>query len=181
MPEPDDTPRSTFLSEFKEFAARGNVIDMAVGIAVGAAFATIASSLVEDVLMPPISLLLGPADFAGMYAILKDPTGGAPYLGVEAAREAGATVLYYGRFIESVFTFFVVALAIFMLVRVVNRIKRQREAEVEPTPASPRDRECPFCAMTIPRRATRCPECTSHLDATDASAGAAAADRPVAR
>jgi len=164
MTDAADTPRSGFWAEFKEFAARGNVVDMAVGIAVGAAFATIASSLVEDVLMPPISLLLGPADFDGMYTILKDPSAGAPYLSVEAAQEAGATVLYYGRFIESVFTFLVVAFAIFILVRFVNRLKRKREEEVDPTPASPRDRECPYCAMTIPRKASRCPECTSHLD-----------------
>lgn len=152
------------IAEFREFIARGSVMDMAVGIAVGAAFAAIATSLVQHIIMPPLNLALSGADFSGLYVILDDPGDGAPYLNAEAAKAAGATLIEYGLFLQSIVSFLVIALAVFLLVRGVNRIKRKREEEVDPTPADPRDRECPFCAMTIPRKAKRCPECTSHLE-----------------
>lgn len=152
------------IAEFREFIARGSVMDMAVGIAVGAAFAAIATSLVQYIIMPPVNLALSGADFSGLYVTIDDPGDGAPYVSAEAAKAAGATLIEYGLFLQSIVSFLVIALAVFLLVRGVNRIKRKREEEVDPTPADPRDRECPFCAMTIPRKAKRCPECTSHLE-----------------
>lgn len=161
--------KTGIIAEFREFIARGNVMDMAVGIAVGAAFTAIATSLVQNIIMPPLNLVLSGADFSGLYVIIDDPSDSAPYLNAEAAKAAGATLIEYGLFLQSIVSFLVIALAVFLLVRSVNRIKRKREEEVDPTPSDPRDRECPFCAMTIPRKAKRCPECTSHLDAPPAT------------
>ncbi len=148
------------LKEFKEFAMRGNVLDMAVGIVVGAAFGAIVKSLVSDVVMPPIGLLLGNVDFTNLFAVLKEGTKAAgPYATLAAAQEAGAVTLNWGVFINSVVNFLIVAFAIFVLVRGVNRMKRKEEAP----PPTPTTKECPHCVSTIAIKATRCPNCTSAL------------------
>jgi large conductance mechanosensitive channel len=146
--------------EFKAFVMRGNVIDLAVGVIIGAAFGTVIKSLVDDVIMPPIGLATGGVDFADKYVLLKEgSTVAAPYASLAAAREAGAVALAYGSFINNVITFLIVALAVFVLVKAVNRMYRR---PAEPTPDT---RPCPFCTMTIAVAATRCPNCTSVLAA----------------
>jgi large conductance mechanosensitive channel len=149
------------LKEFKEFAMRGNVIDMAVGIIIGAAFGTIVSSLVQDVIMPPIGLLLGNVDFSNFFAVLKEGGVAAPYTSVAAAKAAGAVTLNYGLFITTVINFLIVAFAIFLLVKTINQLKRQAEAP----PPVPTTKECTYCFSSIPIKATRCPHCTSELKA----------------
>ena len=148
------------LKEFKEFAMRGNVVDMAVGIIIGAAFGTIISSLVADVLMPPIGLLLGNIDFANLFAVLKEGAKAAgPYASLAAAKEAGAVTINYGLFINTIISFLIVAFAVFLLIRSLNKLKRQEEAP----PAVPTTKECPRCFSIISIKATRCPHCTSDL------------------
>jgi large conductance mechanosensitive channel len=141
------------LKEFKEFAMKGNVLDMAVGIIIGAAFGKIITSFVSDVLMPPIGLLLGNMDFSSLFVNLS----GHEYPTIAAAKEAGAATLNYGIFINTIIDFLIVAFAIFLLVRQVNKMKRQ------PPPAAPNTKECPYCASAIPIPASRCPHCTSQL------------------
>jgi len=148
------------FKDFKEFAMRGNVVDMAVGIVIGAAFGTIVKSFVDDVLMPPIGLLLGNVDFSNMFVTLKEGAKAAgPYASLAAAKAAGAVTLNVGVFINSVISFLIVAFAVFMVVKAMNKMKR---AEVPP----PSDtKECPFCLSTISIKAQRCPHCTSQLAA----------------
>lgn len=143
------------LKEFKEFALRGNMLDMAVGIILGAAFGKIVSSFVTDILTPPLGLLLGRANFSNLFLNLS----AQPYATLEEARAAGAATLNYGIFLNTVADFLLVSLAIFLLVRQVNRLQRQ------PAPVPPSARECPFCVSSVPLRATRCPHCTSELKA----------------
>jgi len=145
------------LKEFKEFAMRGNVLDMAVGIIIGAAFGKIVSSFVNDVIMPPIGLLVGNVDFSNLFINLS----GQSYASLAAAKAAGAPVVAIGVFLNSVFDFLIVAFAIFLLIRQVNRMKRRTEVPA----AAPITRECPFCWSSIPMKATRCPYCTSELKA----------------
>lgn len=147
------------FQEFREFAMRGNVVDMAVGIIIGAAFGAIVKSLVDDVIMPPIGLLLGNVDFADLYVVLKEGATAAPYASLADARTAGAVTLNYGVFVNAVVSFTIVAFAVFMLVRAMNRLRAREEA----APAAPDTRECPRCCSAIPIRATRCPHCTSEL------------------
>ena len=148
------------LKEFKEFIAQGNVMDMAVGIIIGAAFGGIVSSFVNDVIMPPIGLLLGRMDFANMFLVLKAGARDAgPYASLAAAKAAGATTLNYGLFINLIINFLIVALAVFLMVKGVNRLKRPKPAPA----ASPTTKDCPRCCTTIPVKATRCPNCTSDL------------------
>lgn len=143
------------FKEFKEFAMRGNVLDMAVGIIIGAAFGKIITSFVSDILMPPIGLLLGKVDFANMFVNLS----GQHYAKLSEAKAAGAATLNYGLFMNTIIDFVIVAFAIFLLVRQVNRLKRESE------PAPPDTRECAYCISTIPMKATRCPHCTAELKA----------------
>ena len=143
--------------EFREFAMRGNVVDLAVGIVIGAAFGKIITSLVNDIIMPPIGLLLGRVDFANLFINLS----GQSFASLAEARAAGAPTINYGVFLNTVIDFVIVALAIFLLVRFINRLTRQADA----APAAPTSRECPFCVSSIPLRATRCPQCTSNLQA----------------
>jgi large conductance mechanosensitive channel len=143
--------------EFREFAMRGNVVDLAVGIIIGAAFGKIVTSLVNDIVMPPIGLLLGRVDFSSLFINLS----GQPYASLAEAKAAGAPTINYGVFLNTVIDFVIVAFAIFLLVRFINRLSRQ----LETTPAAPTTRECPFCLSSIPLRATRCPQCTSTLQA----------------
>lgn len=144
------------LKEFREFAIKGNVVDMAVGIIIGAAFGKIVTSLVEDVIMPPIGLLLGKVDFAGLYINLS----GQSFASVEAAKAAGAPILRYGVFLNQVFSFLVVAFAVFLLVKAVNHLRREEETEEEAT-----EKACPYCQSMIAIAAIRCPHCTSELAA----------------
>lgn len=149
------------LKEFKEFAMRGNVLDMAVGIIIGVAFGAIVKSLVDGVIMPPIGLLLGNVDFANLFLVLKDgPELAAPYASLIEAQTAGAVTVDYGVFVNNVVNFLIVAFAVFLLIRSMNRLKRKEEA---PAPA-PTNRECPFCLSAIPIRASRCPFCTSQVE-----------------
>jgi large conductance mechanosensitive channel len=147
------------LKEFKEFAMRGNVVDMAVGIVIGAAFGAIVGSFVADVIMPPIGLLLGKVDFSNLFVVLKEGTAAAPYASVAAAKEAGAVTLNLGLFINTVINFLIIALAVFLVIRWINRMKKKEEA---PAPV-PTTKECPFCFSAVPIKATRCPFCTSNL------------------
>jgi len=146
------------LKEFKKFAMRGNVVDMAVGIIIGAAFGGIVKSLVDDMIMPPIGLLLGNVDFANLFLVLKEGATAAPYASLDAAKKAGAVTLNYGVFINSVVSFTIVAFAVFLLVRAVNKLKHAEEATADPT-----TKDCPRCFTAIPIKATRCPHCTSEL------------------
>lgn len=142
--------------EFKKFAMRGNVIDMAIGIILGTAFGKIVTSLVNDILMPPIGLLFGKVDFSNLFINLS----GRSFKSLEAAKEAGAATINYGLFLNTVIDFVIVAFAIFLLVRKVNEMTKKEE----PAPAAPDTKECGFCFSAIPVKATRCPNCTSHLD-----------------
>jgi large conductance mechanosensitive channel len=148
------------FKEFKEFAMRGNVIDMAVGIVIGAAFGTIVKSLVSDIIMPPIGLLLGKVDFANLFAVLKQGEAVAgPYASLVDAQAAGAVTINYGLFINTIISFIIVAFAIFMVIRSMNNLKKKEEAP----PAEPTTQDCPYCLTSIPIKATRCPHCTSKL------------------
>ncbi len=149
------------FKEFKEFAMRGNVVDMAVGIIIGGAFGTIAKSLVADVITPPVGLLLGGVDFANLFAVVKDGDPAGPYAALSAAQEAGAVSINYGVFLNNVFSFLIVAFAVFLLVRGINRLKREEEKP----PAEPTERDCPQCLMAIPIKATRCGHCTAEVSA----------------
>lgn len=145
------------LKEFKEFAMRGNVVDMAVGIIIGAAFGKIVSSLVKDIIMPPIGLLMGNVDFSSLFINLSSTA----YETLEAAKEAGAATINYGLFINTVLDFVIVAFAIFMVIKQMNRLKKKEEAP----PAAPTTKDCPFCLSSVPIKATRCGHCTSELQA----------------
>jgi len=145
------------LKEFKEFAMRGNVLDMAVGIIIGAAFGKIVTSLVNDLIMPPIGVLLGGVDFSEIYLNLS----GGSYESLAAAKEAGAATINLGVFINTVLNFLIVAFAIFLLIRNVNRLKRKEEAAPAPAPTT---RDCPHCLSAIPIKATRCAHCTAELE-----------------
>jgi len=148
------------LAEFKKFAVKGNVVDMAVGIIIGGAFGTIAKSLVDDVLMPFVGLLLGGVDFAELFLVLQDGAEvAAPYATLADAQAAGAVTVNYGIFVNNVVAFLIVALAVFFLVKGINRLKEEEEAP----PAEPTTKACPFCATDIPIPASRCPHCTSEL------------------
>jgi large conductance mechanosensitive channel len=148
------------FKEFKEFALRGNMIDLAVGIIIGAAFNSVVNSLVNDILMPPIGLLLGKVDFSNLFISLD----GRSYSSLSAAQDAGAATLNYGLFINSIIIFLITAFAVFLLVRGINRLERKQEAEAEAK--EPDTKECPVCFTTIPIRAQRCPNCTSTLSTT---------------
>ena len=143
------------LGEFRDFALRGNMLDMAVGIIIGAAFGRVVSSLVTDVIMPPIGLLTGKSDFSSHFINLS----GKAYASLAEAKAAGAATINYGIFFNAVFDFLIVAFAVFLLIRQVNRLKSQ------PQPATPTTKECPFCYSTIAVRATRCAHCTSTVTA----------------
>ncbi|MBI5073861.1 MAG: large conductance mechanosensitive channel protein MscL [Nitrospirae bacterium] len=147
------------LNEFKEFAVKGNTVDMAVGIIIGAAFGTIVTSLVNDILMPPIGMLLGNVDFSSFFLVLKEGKIPSPYASMADAKTAGAVTMNYGLFINTIISFLIVSFAVFLLVKNINRLKRQSE---EP-PAAPTTKECPFCLSVIPIKAVRCGHCTSEL------------------
>jgi large conductance mechanosensitive channel len=145
------------LKEFKEFAVRGNVLDLAIGVIIGAAFGKIVTSLVDDILMPPIGLLLGKVDFTNLFVDLS----GKHYPSLAAAKAAGAPTVNYGVFLNAVLSFLIVALVVFLIVREFNKLRRGEEKPA----AEPVVKECPYCLSSIPIKATRCPHCTSELKA----------------
>lgn len=147
------------FKEFKEFALRGSVIDMAVGIIIGAAFGTIVNSLVSDIIMPPIGLLLSNVDFSSLFIVLKHGKVPGPYGSIADAKAAGAVTLNYGLFINTIISFIIVAFAVFLLIRNINRLKRLEEVP----PSVPTTKECPYCLSVIPVKAVRCAHCTSEL------------------
>lgn len=145
------------LKEFKVFAMRGNVVDLAVGVIIGASFGAIINSLVKDILMPPFGVLLGKVDFANLFWVLQAGTPPGPYTTLADAQTAGAVTMNYGLFINALASFIIVAFAIFLLIRTVNRFQK-------PAPtADPTTKECPYCSTTISIKARRCPNCTSQL------------------
>jgi len=150
------------FKEFKEFAMKGNMVDMAVGIIIGAAFGSIITSLVADMIMPPIGLLLGNVDFANLFILLKEGKVPGPYGSLAIAKAAGAVTLNYGVFINTIVSFLIIAFSVFPIVRNINKLRRQEEA----SPAVPTTKECPYCLSVIPIKATRCAHCTVDLKAT---------------
>jgi large conductance mechanosensitive channel len=154
------------LKEFKEFALRGSVVDMAVGIVIGAAFSAIVTSLVNDIIMPPIGLLLGRVDFANLYILLKSGDPAPPYASLADAQGAGAVTINYGLFISALIGFIIIALVVFLIIRGVNRMRREEEAP----PEEPTTKECPFCFSEISIKASRCAHCTSELATAQAAA-----------
>ena len=145
------------LKEFREFAIKGNMVDLAIGVIIGGAFGGVVTSLVNDVIMPPIGALLGGADFSNLFWVVKEGAAAGPYASVAAAADAGAATLNYGMFINTVINFLIVAWAVFLVVKAMNKMRRA-EAEAEPT-----TKECPYCTSEIALAATRCPNCTSEL------------------
>jgi large conductance mechanosensitive channel len=141
------------VKEFKEFILRGNVVDLAIAVIIGAAFVAIINSLVKDVFMPIIGYILGGVDFTSLFIVL----GGGTYASLKVAQDAGAATINYGVFINAVITFLLVALILFVVVKAINKLQKQ------PVPAPPNTKECPHCLSTIPLKATRCPNCTSQL------------------
>lgn len=148
------------LQEFKKFAMRGNVVDMAVGIIIGGAFGTIVKSLVSDVIMPPIGLLLGGVDFSNLFITLKEGAVAGPYSTLAIAQEAGAVTISYGVFINAVISFLIVAFAVFLLIKSINKLQSEEEPKEVTT------KECEFCRTSIAIKATKCPNCTADLAAS---------------
>jgi len=144
------------IKEFKAFVMRGSVLDLAIGIIIGAAFTAVVTSFVNDILMPPIGMLLGGVDFSNLFLSLD----GSKYATLAAAQEAGAATINYGLFINAVINFLIVALVLFLIIRQVNRM---RAGEEEAAPAEPTTKECPYCKMEVALEASRCPHCTSEL------------------
>ena len=147
------------LKEFKEFAMRGNVMDMAIGIIIGSAFGSIVSSIVNDIIMPPVGILLSGVDFSNMFVVLKEGASPKPYSSISAAQEVGAVTLNYGIFINQIISFLIIAFVVFFLVKSMNRFnQKEDDSTVEPD-----TKECAFCYTQIPIKASRCPHCTSQL------------------
>lgn len=141
------------FKEFKEFALKGSVLDLAIGVVIGAAFGKIVTSLVDDILMPPLGMLIGGIDFSSLFINLSNQ----PVASLDAARKAGIPVIAYGNFINTLISFLIIAFAVFLVVRQINRMRREPAAEI------PSTKECPYCASAIALKATRCPACTSAL------------------
>ena len=146
------------FKEFKEFAMRGNVVDMAVGIVIGAAFGGIVNSFVSDVIMPPVGLLLGSVDFSSLFLVLKEGKVAGPYESLATAKAAGAVTLNYGVFFNTIISFLIISFAAFLLIKNINRMKKKEDASAVPT-----TKECPYCLSAVPLKAVRCPQCTSEL------------------
>jgi large conductance mechanosensitive channel len=151
------------IAEFKQFITRGNVLDLAVAVIIGAAFTGIVNSLVNDIIMPVIGMALGGVDFANIYILLKDGTPAGPYATLADAQAAGAVTINIGLFINAIINFLIIALVIFFVIRAVNRMTKPLTAPKE-EPGEPVNKECPYCLSTIPYKATRCPNCTSQLE-----------------
>ncbi|MEZ4736480.1 MAG: large conductance mechanosensitive channel protein MscL [Caldilineaceae bacterium] len=164
------------FTEFKKFALRGNVIDLAVGFTVGAAFSTVARSLVDDVIMPVVGLVVSRVEFSDLFWVLKDGENvPPPYATLAEAQAAGAVTVNYGLFVNNIITFLIIALAMFLLIRAINRVEERIERELgirQPAGNEPVTKKCPYCISTIPRQATRCPQCTSEVEQAVASVAA---------
>ncbi|MCD6475590.1 MAG: large conductance mechanosensitive channel protein MscL [Anaerolineaceae bacterium] len=147
-----------FLQEFKDFALKGNVIDLAIAFIMGGSFGTIINSVVNDIIMPPVGLLLGGVDFSNLFIMLKagDPAG--PYPLLAEAQEAGAVTINYGVFLSTITTFIIISLIMFLIIKSMNSMEKEK------TPAKPTTKECPYCCIDVPIKATRCPNCTSMLE-----------------
>ena len=160
-----------FWRDFRKFVTRGNLVDLAVGFTVGAAFTTIARSLVDDIIMPPVGLLMGRTDFKDFFIVLREgPNVAPPYLTLAQAKAAGAVTLNYGMFINAMFAFLLVGLAMFVVSRLMSRAEAKMDAhfqEPPPPPGEPTEKKCPYCRSIIPIKACRCPQCTSHLTVPD--------------
>jgi len=168
-----------FSKEFKKFVMRGNLVDLAIGFTVGAAFTTVAKSLVNDILMPPIGLLVGRVDFKDMFVVLRKGTEQLPpYTTIDDAQAAGAITLNYGQFINNCIALVIVAVVMFAVIKIVNRVDDAMEEEIDgpKPPEEPSDKKCPFCRSNIAFRATRCPQCTSQLEPPVTEPTAAVAD-----
>ena len=147
-----------FVKEFKEFAVKGNMIDMAVGIIIGAAFSGVVNSLVKDIIMPPFNLIMSRINFSNLFVTLKDGANVAgPYPSIDAANQAGAIILNIGAFLNTMVSFLIVAVAVFMLIKMINKLKKA------PAPAPVNTKKCPYCKTDIHKDATRCPNCTSEI------------------
>ncbi|MGI2335641.1 MAG: large conductance mechanosensitive channel protein MscL [Dehalogenimonas sp.] len=152
------------LKEFKTFIMRGSVVDLAVGIIIGAAFGAIVNSLVKDVIMPPIGLLLGNVDFSNLFIVLDEGVASGPYASLAAAQEAGAVTINYGVFVMTIVSFLILAAAIFFFVaRPINHMNERRKTKEAAVAAAPETKECPYCFTAISIKASRCPNCTSEL------------------
>lgn len=154
-----------FINEFKKFAMRGNVIDMAVGIIIGAAFGKIVDSLVKDIIMPPLGMLMGKVDFTNLFIVLHDGAVAGPYISLEAAQNAGAVTMNIGMFLNALISFIIVAFAVFILIKTINTLQEKMLASEkrEEAAAAPITKKCPFCCTEIPLDACRCPNCTSEI------------------
>lgn len=157
------------FSEFKKFAIRGNVMDMAVGIIIGAAFTKIVDSLVKDILMPPLGFLMGKIDFANLFFVLKNGNPEAPYASIDAAKSAGAVTLNVGFFINAIISFVIVAFAVFILIKIMNTLRekldrKEEEEKIAEEKAEPSTKKCPYCDTEISIKAVKCPHCTSDLE-----------------
>jgi large conductance mechanosensitive channel len=148
------------VGEFREFIQKGNVLDLAVAVIIGIAFGAVVKSLVDNVIMPPIGVLLGGADFSNLFVVLKDGTPAGPYGSLAEATAAGASVLGYGVFINTIVNFLIIAFVVFMIVRSVNKMKRKQE---EAEKKEPTEKDCPQCLMKVPIKATKCGHCTSQI------------------
>ena len=153
------------LREFRQFIMRGNVVDMAVGIIIGIAFGAVVTSLVSDVIMPPIGLLVGNVDFTNLFVVLKNGSPAGPYASLADAKATGAVTINYGVFVIAIISFIIIAFAVFMIVRYMNRLRYQMDRQKEEAAqAEPTTKECPYCLSSIPLKASRCPQCTSQLE-----------------
>lgn len=160
----------SIVGEFKKFIMRGNLVDLAIGFTVGAAFTTVAKSLVNDVIMPPIGLLVGRVDFKDLFWILREgEKSPAPYATIEMAQEAGAVTLNYGMFLNNLIALLLVALVMFIIIRFYNRLEDSMEERLDgkKPPQEPDQKKCPFCRSNIPYRASRCPACTSNIEESE--------------
>jgi large conductance mechanosensitive channel len=153
---------SNLWKEFREFAVKGSVVELAIGIIIGAAFSTIVNSLVNDIIMPPVGYIFGDVDFSDLFIVLGD----GDYASLEQAEAAGAATINYGVFITNVIDFLIVAWVIFLVVRLINRLRREEEA----APPPPTKKDCPYCHTNIPLKASRCPNCTSELEVAEGTA-----------
>jgi large conductance mechanosensitive channel len=154
------------IKEFKKFILRGNLIDLAIGFTVGAAFSTFVKSLVNDILMPPVSLLLGSSDFANLFVVIKKGLPQGPYTTLEKAHDAGATTLNIGNFLNNFISLVIVGVAMFLVIKLMNKFNEEMEERAgkkKDSKKTPSDKKCPHCFTTVPFRATRCPACTSEL------------------
>lgn len=154
------------FKDFRDFVMRGNVLDLAVGIIIGAAFGAIVNSFVKDIIMPPIGVLLGNVDFSNLFVVIKEGAkAAAPYASLADAQAAGAATFNYGLFINTLISFIIIAFAVFMIVRIFNNARKMMEKKKEAVAvaAAPAAKDCPFCATAIPVKATRCPHCTSEI------------------